>query len=171
VQRTVRGFERAGAAMVQLEDQGFPKRCGHLDGKTVVSTSEMCGKLHAALDARHSEQTLILARTDALAIEGLDAALDRALNGVEVPVFFKGEQVGSYQRYDERLTLALLRTSTMRGNSTTPRQHAARPGWPITTSAPCCRLPASAPSTRCCWPCCTANTSRCACWAWCARCW
>ena len=49
-QRTVRGFERAGAAMVQIEDQGFPKRCGHLDGKTVVPVGEMCGKLKAALD-------------------------------------------------------------------------------------------------------------------------
>lgn len=78
VQRTVRGFERAGAAMVQIEDQGFPKRCGHLDGKTVIDTAEMCGKLRAALDARHHTDTLILARTDALAVEGLDAALDRA---------------------------------------------------------------------------------------------
>ena len=78
VQRTVRGFERAGAAMVQLEDQGFPKRCGHLQGKTVVPVAEMCGKLRAALDARHNADTLILARTDALAIEGLPAALDRA---------------------------------------------------------------------------------------------
>jgi 2-methylisocitrate lyase-like PEP mutase family enzyme len=78
VQRTVRGFERAGAAMIQLEDQTFPKRCGHLDGKTVVPVAEMCGKLLAALDARRSAQTLILARTDALGVEGLDAALDRA---------------------------------------------------------------------------------------------
>ena len=78
VQRTVRGFERAGAAMIQLEDQAFPKRCGHLDGKAVIPTREMCGKLRAALDARASGETLILARTDALAVEGLDAALDRA---------------------------------------------------------------------------------------------
>jgi 2-methylisocitrate lyase-like PEP mutase family enzyme len=78
VQRTVREFERAGAAMIQLEDQGFPKRCGHLDGKTVIATAEMCGKLRAALDARRSEDTLILARTDAVAVEGLAAALDRA---------------------------------------------------------------------------------------------
>ena len=78
VQRTVRAFERAGAAMIQLEDQGFPKRCGHLDGKTVIPTVEMCGKLRAALDARRDAETLILARTDALAIEGVDAALDRA---------------------------------------------------------------------------------------------
>ena len=78
VQRTVRAFERAGAAMIQLEDQGFPKRCGHLDGKTVVPTAEMCGKLRAALDARRSADTLVLARTDALAVEGLEAALERA---------------------------------------------------------------------------------------------
>ncbi|MVW77569.1 isocitrate lyase/PEP mutase family protein [Bordetella sp. 02P26C-1] len=77
-QRTVRDFERAGAAMIQLEDQTFPKRCGHLENKTLVSTQEMCGKLRAALDARHSSDTLILARTDAVAVEGLDAALERA---------------------------------------------------------------------------------------------
>jgi len=78
VMRTVRGFERAGAAMLQLEDQGFPKRCGHLDGKTLVPVAEMQGKLRAALDARQRRDTLILARTDAVAVEGLDAALDRA---------------------------------------------------------------------------------------------
>ena len=77
-QRTVRGFERAGAAMIQLEDQTFPKRCGHLSGKGVVPVAEMCGKLRAAVDARHSADTLVLARTDAVAVEGLDAALDRA---------------------------------------------------------------------------------------------
>ena len=78
VQRTVRGLERAGAAMIQLEDQTFPKRCGHLQGKGVVPVAEMCGKLRAALDARASAETLILARTDALAVEGLEAALERA---------------------------------------------------------------------------------------------
>jgi len=77
-QRTVRDFERAGAAMIQLEDQTFPKRCGHLDGKAVIPAPEMCGKLRAALDARRSAATLILARTDALALEGLDATLERA---------------------------------------------------------------------------------------------
>ena len=77
-QRTVRAFERAGAAMIQLEDQTFPKRCGHLDGKGVVPVAEMCGKLKAALDARQSDQTLVLARTDALAVEGFEAAMERA---------------------------------------------------------------------------------------------
>ena len=78
VQRTVRGFERAGAAMIQLEDQTFPKRCGHLAGKTVVPTSEMCGKIRAAVDSRRSSSTLILARTDSIAVEGLESALERA---------------------------------------------------------------------------------------------
>jgi len=78
VQRTVRDFERAGAAMIQLEDQTFPKRCGHLENKSLVSTAEMCGKVRAAVDARHSRDTLILARTDAVAVEGLDAAIERA---------------------------------------------------------------------------------------------
>jgi 2-methylisocitrate lyase-like PEP mutase family enzyme len=86
VQRTVREFERAGAAMIQLEDQGFPKRCGHLDGKTVVPVTEMCGKLRAALDARRSSDTLVLARTDAVAVEGLEAALDRAGRYLETGV-------------------------------------------------------------------------------------
>lgn len=86
VQRTVRGFERAGAAMVQIEDQGFPKRCGHLDGKTVVPAAEMCGKLRAALDARRDASTLILARTDALAVEGIEAAFDRAERYLECGV-------------------------------------------------------------------------------------
>jgi 2-methylisocitrate lyase-like PEP mutase family enzyme len=86
VQRTVRGFERAGAAMIQLEDQGFPKRCGHLDGKTVIPVAEMQGKLRAALDARKSDATLLLARTDALAVEGLDAAFERAERYLECGV-------------------------------------------------------------------------------------
>jgi 2-methylisocitrate lyase-like PEP mutase family enzyme len=84
--RTVKLFERSGAAMLQLEDQTFPKRCGHLDGKSVIPVGEMCGKLKAALDARTSQDTLILARTDALAIEGLDAALDRAERYLECGV-------------------------------------------------------------------------------------
>jgi 2-methylisocitrate lyase-like PEP mutase family enzyme len=78
VQRTVRGLEQAGAAMIQLEDQDFPKRCGHLNGKRLVSTAEMVGKIKAALDARRSEDTLILARTDAVAVDGWEAALERA---------------------------------------------------------------------------------------------
>ncbi len=77
VQRTVREFERAGAAAIQLEDQTFPKRCGHLSEKTVVPAAEMVGKVRAAVDARRTPETLIIARTDALAVEGLEPALER----------------------------------------------------------------------------------------------
>jgi 2-methylisocitrate lyase-like PEP mutase family enzyme len=78
VQRTVRQFERVGASAIQLEDQSFPKRCGHLAGKTLVSKNEMVGKIKASLDSRKNENTVIIARTDARAVEGLDAAFDRA---------------------------------------------------------------------------------------------
>ena len=78
VMRTVKMFERAGASLIQLEDQTLPKRCGHLEGKTLVSSGEMVGKIKAALDARASNNTLIMARTDAIAVEGFDRALDRA---------------------------------------------------------------------------------------------
>lgn len=76
--RTVRLFESAGASGIQLEDQTLPKRCGHLAGKTLVPTGEMLGKIKAALDARRSQDTLIIARTDGIAVEGFDAALERA---------------------------------------------------------------------------------------------
>jgi 2-methylisocitrate lyase-like PEP mutase family enzyme len=79
VQRTVRLMERAGANAIQLEDQDFPKRCGHLDGKSLVSAEEMAGKIKAAVDARASRETLIVARTDAVAVEGFDRAVERAL--------------------------------------------------------------------------------------------
>lgn len=78
VQRTVRVLERAGATAIQLEDQAMPKRCGHLKGKNLVSTAEMVGKIKAAADARVSDATLIVARTDAIAVEGFEPALDRA---------------------------------------------------------------------------------------------
>jgi 2-methylisocitrate lyase-like PEP mutase family enzyme len=78
VVRTVRMFERAGASAIQIEDQHFPKRCGHLDDKALISASEMTSKIKAALDTRQSADTLIIARTDAIAVEGLDRAVERA---------------------------------------------------------------------------------------------
>ena len=77
-QRTMRLYERAGAAALQVEDQSFPKRCGHLSDKRLIPPAEMAGKVAAMADARASEETLIVARTDAIAVEGLSAALDRA---------------------------------------------------------------------------------------------
>ncbi|MDO9413944.1 MAG: isocitrate lyase/phosphoenolpyruvate mutase family protein [Pseudolabrys sp.] len=79
VERTVRLLERAGARAIQIEDQTFPKRCGHLDDKTLIAAPEMAGKIKAAVDSRQSQETLIIARTDAVAVEGLDAAIERAL--------------------------------------------------------------------------------------------
>jgi 2-methylisocitrate lyase-like PEP mutase family enzyme len=78
VERTVRLLERAGASAIQLEDQDFPKRCGHLDNKALIPAAEMAGKIKAAVDARRSDDTLIIARTDAVAVEGFDQAAARA---------------------------------------------------------------------------------------------
>ena len=78
VQRTIRNFERAGAAAIQIEDQSFPKRCGHLNGKVLIKTDKMVGKVKAAVDARKTSDTLIIARTDARAVDGLQEAIDRA---------------------------------------------------------------------------------------------
>jgi 2-methylisocitrate lyase-like PEP mutase family enzyme len=78
MQRTMRLFERAGAAALQIEDQSYPKRCGHLQEKRLIPAGEMAGKIRAALDARRNPETLVIARTDAVAVEGFDAALDRA---------------------------------------------------------------------------------------------
>ena len=85
-QRTVRLFEKCGASAIQLEDQDFPKRCGHLRDKSVIPIREMTGKLKAALDARRSEDTLIIARTDAVASEGLEASLERSEHYLETGI-------------------------------------------------------------------------------------
>ncbi|MEB3765621.1 MAG: methylisocitrate lyase [Desulfurococcales archaeon] len=82
VQRTIRELEDAGAAAIQIEDQVLPKKCGHLKGKTLVSTEDMVKKIIAAVDARRKD-TLIIARTDARAIEGLEGAIERAKAYVE----------------------------------------------------------------------------------------
>jgi 2-methylisocitrate lyase-like PEP mutase family enzyme len=78
VERAVRLIERAGANAIQLEDQDFPKRCGHLDDKVLIPAPEMVGKIKAAVNARRSPDTLIIARTDAVAVEGFERAIARA---------------------------------------------------------------------------------------------
>lgn len=78
VRHTIRTLERAGADAVQLEDQVSPKRCGHFNGKEVISCAEMVGKIHAAVDARSDAGMLIMARTDARSVHGFDDALERA---------------------------------------------------------------------------------------------
>src|SRR5579883_3160931 len=83
VAHTVRVLERAGASAIQLEDQSFPKRCGHFAGKELIRPAEMVGKVKAAVDTRHSSDCLIIARTDARAVEGLEAAIARAQSYAE----------------------------------------------------------------------------------------
>jgi 2-methylisocitrate lyase-like PEP mutase family enzyme len=75
--RTMQSYERAGASALQIEDQTYPKKCGHLSDKSLIKKDEMCGKIAAMADARRHD-TLIIARTDAIAVEGFDAAIDRA---------------------------------------------------------------------------------------------
>ena len=78
VRRTVRAFEAAGIAGLHIEDQGFPKRCGHLAGKSLIAAPEMADKIKAAVDARRDDDFVIAARSDAIAVEGFEAALTRA---------------------------------------------------------------------------------------------
>jgi 2-methylisocitrate lyase-like PEP mutase family enzyme len=77
-QRAARAFERAGVAAFHLEDQTFPKKCGHYDDKALVPTTEMVQRLHAVRDALHDPDFIVIGRTDAIAVEGYDAAIDRA---------------------------------------------------------------------------------------------
>lgn len=78
VRRTIKAYERAGVAAAHIEDQIMPKRCGHLMGKTLVPVEEMCSKIKAAVDARTDPDFIVIARTDAIAVDGFEAALERA---------------------------------------------------------------------------------------------
>ena len=126
--RTMRTFERAGANAVQLEDQTYPKRCGHLADKSVISAIEMAGKIKAAVDARHSEETLVIARTDAVASEGLDAALDRAMlyreAGADVLFVEAPASSGQLAEIGSRLANTLPLMANMVEGGLTPIQNA-----------------------------------------------
>lgn len=84
VRHCVRVLERSGADAIQIEDQTMPKKCGHFSGKSVIPTEEMVGKIKAAVDARRSDDLLIIARTDALEVDGFEAAIERAERYIEV---------------------------------------------------------------------------------------
>ena len=102
VRHTVRTLERAGANAIQLEDQVSPKKCGHFEGKAVVSQSDMIGKIKAAVDARIHGDFLVIARTDAAAVEGIDAAIARAIAyaeaGADMTFVEAPESRGALQR-------------------------------------------------------------------------
>ena len=113
VQRTIKLLERAGAAAIQIEDQSLPKRCGHLDGKTLVNAVEMNGKIKAALDARSNNDTVIIARTDAIGVEGYDSAMERAAGFIEsgadilfIEAFQNVKQIaGAVEQFGDKIPL------------------------------------------------------------------
>ena len=112
VHRSVRVLEQAGANAIQLEDQVFPKRCGHFSGKEVAPLPEMIGKIHAAVDARQSPDTLIVARTDARSVHGFEAAIERAQRmaeaGADVLFVEAPESIEEIRALPRRLDIPLL---------------------------------------------------------------
>ena len=121
VVRTVREFERAGAAGVLLEDQVAPKRCGHFAGKQVIPADEMVLKLKAALDARRDPEFVIMARTDARSVEGLDAAIDRAnrygRTGADVCFVEAPQSVAELERIPREVEFPLLANMLIGGST------------------------------------------------------
>ena len=123
VMRTVREFEAAGAAALFFEDQTFPKRCGHFEGKKLIPVEEMVAKVRAACEARRSDDLVIIARTDALAIEGLDKAIERANIYVEAgadAIFVEALLGEDEMRRAAREVKAPLRANMSEGNGKTP---------------------------------------------------
>lgn len=121
IQRMIKEFIQAGAAAVHLEDQTFPKRCGHREGKQVVSTSEMCDRIKAAVDARFDSNFSIMARTDALASEGLQSAVDRAAAYVEAGadmIFAEAvSELNQYQAFVKKVSVPVLANLTEFGRT------------------------------------------------------
>ncbi len=121
VERTVQLYEAAGLAGLHLEDQQMPKRCGHLSGKTLVSTREMVGKVKAAVAARRDPEFVLIARTDARAADGMDAAIERAQAYVEAGadmIFPEALQSPEeFGRFAEELSVPLLANMTEFGKS------------------------------------------------------
>lgn len=111
VRRTIQAYERAGVAAVHLEDQVMPKRCGHLMGKQLVPVEEMMAKIRAAADARSDADFVLIARTDAVAVEGFEPALERALRykeaGADV-LFVEAPSAGELPQIAPRLKAPLL---------------------------------------------------------------
>jgi len=124
VGRTMRLFERAGARAIQLEDQAFPKRCGHLDNKTLIPPEEMIGKIKAALDARRSRETLVIARTDAVAVEGFDRAVARAISyrdaGADILFIEAPKTRAELQRIPSAVSDVPLMANMVEGGKTPP---------------------------------------------------
>lgn len=144
--RTIRLFERAGAAAVQLEDQVFPKKCGHFAGKEVVPLNDMLSKIKAAVDTRQDQDLQIIARTDVRAIEGLNAALDRAnafieagadMTFVEAPASFE-----ELARIGKELSVPQVANIVFGGKTPDPRRRLGADrtnGFALVTDRSLCR--------------------------------
>jgi methylisocitrate lyase len=121
IARTIRSMSKAGAAAVHMEDQAGAKRCGHRPGKQLVSAAEMVDRLKAAVDARTDPSFVIMARTDALAVEGLDAALGRAVRYVEAGadmIFAEAvTELETYTRFKQAVPVPLLANITEFGKT------------------------------------------------------
>ena len=121
VRRTVEEFEAAGVAGIHLEDQGCPKKCGHFDDKDVVSTPEMAAKVRAAVDARRDDDFVVIARTDARAVEGFEAAIERSeaylAAGADVIFFEAPESAEELEAVAERIDAPLLANMTEGGRT------------------------------------------------------
>jgi len=135
VRRTIQGYERAGAAAVHIEDQVMPKRCGHLAGKQLVPVEEMTAKLRAAADARVDADFVLIARTDAIAVEGFDAALERAGRyreaGADV-LFVEAPDAGQLPKIAPRLKAPLLYNMATSGKTPfLPKEEIERLGFKI----------------------------------------
>ncbi len=121
VERTISEFEKAGAAAIQIEDQQMPKRCGHLSGKSLVTSSEMEQKIRAAAAARSDPDFVIVARTDAVAVEGFDAAVERSLRyldaGADVIFGEALETEDEFAEFRRRVDAPLLANMTEFGRS------------------------------------------------------
>ena len=112
IARTIRNFERAGVAAVHIEDQVAQKRCGHRPNKAIVSQSEMVDRIKAAVDARVDENFVIMARTDALAVEGLNAAIERAQACVDMIFPEAMTELGMYKQFAEAVKVPVLANIT-----------------------------------------------------------
>ncbi len=121
IARTIREMERGGAAAVHIEDQVAQKRCGHRPNKAIVSTEEMCDRIRAAVDARNNPDFFIMARTDAFAQEGLEAALDRARAYVEAGadgIFAEAlTELDHYRAFTQALDVPVLANITEFGKT------------------------------------------------------
>jgi methylisocitrate lyase len=121
IARTIRAFERGGVAAVHMEDQVAQKRCGHRPNKAVVTVSEMVDRIKAAVDARQDEHFVIMARTDALAVEGLGSALERAAAYVEAGadmIFAEAvTELDQYDRFKQAAGVPILANMTEFGKT------------------------------------------------------